>query len=323
MRVNVTVIGADGQTPLYVGAAGARRRRPTPGFDAAMREAIDLLPPISDISVAVPHGSLLSAGFFVGYGAILLQGLFVYQRGACARRGAGAPRRRRLRARRCRPTARARSRRSSRRCATGCSRSSRPSAPSPAAIRELEQERAAPAEAARARPARGGAAQRRRARGELEQEHQALEDLLEEALEDVGAEGSRDPGAPGPAREATRAKQDRARAGDARARPSAWRDALRTLYKNLDFDERAIDDLDRARRRVAAAARRGGAEAARRRARDRGGAPQGRRPPAAALDLRARLRGQGPHLLHAQRARRLPHRSRSAARRRRSRTWST
>ena len=49
-------------------------------FSPAMQEALRLLPAISDVFVGVPHGSLLSTGIFVLYAAVLLQGLFLYNR---------------------------------------------------------------------------------------------------------------------------------------------------------------------------------------------------------------------------------------------------
>jgi hypothetical protein len=243
VEVQVTVIGADGKTPIYVGGANlAPPPPPAGGFDAAMREAIDLLPPITDVSVSVPHGSLLSGALLVGYGALLLSGLFLFERNvardeeqrmalAVAARDEAAGRARsiegelesvRQRLRQVEPVERSHA----------------------AAIRELETERAQLRQklaelAAREEQLRSGAE-----RGdELAEEHQALEDLLEEALADVGtkereiaalqdrlARAARDEGRP-------RESGGRAREAERSGR------RLRTLYKNLDFDERAIDDL--------------------------------------------------------------------------------
>src|SRR5262245_24999252 len=75
VRVNATVLGADGQTPLYVGGGKVLPPPPERSIDGVMREWMELLPAIADVYVSVPHGSALSAGIFVGYGAILVQGL--------------------------------------------------------------------------------------------------------------------------------------------------------------------------------------------------------------------------------------------------------
>lgn len=68
VRVNVTVLGADGQTPLYVGGGKVVPPPPAANLDAAMRETLRLLPAISDVFVSVPPGSLLSVGMLVFYG---------------------------------------------------------------------------------------------------------------------------------------------------------------------------------------------------------------------------------------------------------------
>jgi hypothetical protein len=243
VEVTANVIGADGQTPIYVG--GANLVPPPPpagGFDAAMREAIDLLPPIADVSVSVPHGSLLSGGLLVGYGALLLSGLFLYQRGVARRedeRMAAAV------AARDEAAIRARSIEGELESVRQRLRAVEPAERSQAAaVRELQAEREQLRQklaelAEREAQLRSGAE-----RGaELAQEHQALEDLLEEALADVGQKD----------REIQTLQDRLARAaqGEGRTRESGGRTReserigrrLRTLYKSLDFDERAIDDL--------------------------------------------------------------------------------
>jgi hypothetical protein len=242
VQVNVTVIGADGKTPIYVGVGSLAPPPPAQGFDAAMRQAINLLPPITDVNVSVPIGSLLSGGFIVGYGALLLQGLFVMQRrqsrgqeerlhAAVSARDDAAQRARaiedeleavRQRLRTVEPAERSQA----------------------AAIRELQAERALLQQKLRELAQREEELRTGVERGaELQQEHQALEDLLEEALEDVGQKE----------REITALRDRLATAAQAEAKPresgGRMREAerigrrLRTLYKNLEFDERAIEEF--------------------------------------------------------------------------------
>jgi len=242
VRVNATVIGADGQTPIYVGVGSLAPPPPAQGFDAAMRQAIDLLPPISDVSVAVPHGSLLSGGLLVFYGALLLQGLFVLQRrqargeeerlgAAVSARDEAAQRARaiegeldavRQRLRTVEPTERSQA----------------------VAIRELETERASLQQKLRELAQREEELRSGAQRGaELQQEHQALEDLLEEALEDVGVKDREIQALQDRLAKATR-PEGKTKEGGGRARDAERIGRrLRTLYKNLEFDERAIEDL--------------------------------------------------------------------------------
>jgi hypothetical protein len=242
VSVNATVIGADGKTPLYVGAGALAPPPPPQGFDAAMREAIELLPPIVDVDVDVPHGSLLSAGFIVSYGAVLLQGLFVYQRRIARREAArlgDAVSARDDAARRARSieeeldVVRARL------------REVEPAERSQAeAIRELEAERGELERKLRELAEREAQLRSGAARGEeLAEEHRALEDLLEEALEDVGQKDQEIQALQDRLARATRA-EGRGKEGGGRAREAErFSRRLRTLYKNLDFDDRAIEDL--------------------------------------------------------------------------------
>jgi hypothetical protein len=244
VHVNVTLIGADGQTPIYVGAGSlAPPPPPAAGFDAAMRQAIDLLPPIEDVTVSVPHGSLLSGGILVFYGAVLLQGLFVLQRrqarGEEERLGAAVSARDDA-------AQRARAIEDELEAVRQRLRTVEPAERSQAAaIRELETERAVLQQKLRELAQREEELRSGAQRGaELQQEHQALEEMLEEALEDVGQKDR-----------AIRDLQDRL--ASAATRPEGKKEGgggrareterigrrLRTLYKNLEFDERAIDDL--------------------------------------------------------------------------------
>jgi hypothetical protein len=242
VRVNVTVLGADGKTPLYVGVGNLAPPPPPTGFDAAMREAIDLLPPIADVNVAVSHGSLLASGLFVAYGAVLLQVLFLYQRAIARReeeRLAGAVSARDDAARR------ARSIEDELESVRARLRSVEPAEQAQSeAIQELEAERAGLQEKLRELAQREAQLRAGAERGsELLEERQALEDLLEEALEDVGQKEREIQGLQDRLARASR-DEGRAKEGGGRARESERiGKRLRTLYKNLEFDERAIADL--------------------------------------------------------------------------------
>jgi len=238
VRVNVTVIGADGQTPLYVGGGAVVPPPPPANLDSAMREALRVLPAISDVFVSVPTAAPLSTGTLIVYGAILLQGLFVYNRrlarrgqalvdAAVALRNESAERARKIegelasvRARlgEVEPSERAHAKE----------------------IRELESERKGLRRKLRELAEREAELRTSAARStELEQERHALEELLEEALDDVGhKEGE------------ISALQDRLK-NASKKEPTGGRTReterlerrMRALYKHLEFDDRAVSDL--------------------------------------------------------------------------------
>jgi len=240
IRVNVTVLGADGQTPLYVGGGKVLPPPPERSLDGVMREWMELLPAISDVVVSVPPGSMLSTGIFVAYGAVLLQGLFFYHRrqnrlererleAAVSARDLSAHRARsieeelrkvRERLSEVEPAEQTR--------ALEIHRLEHERAELHTKLRELaEREALLRANASRA--------------GELEEERQALEELLEEALEDVsqkeGEIASLRDRLKNEARLQTAQSKGRSREAERVAK------RLNTLYKNLSVDDRAIADL--------------------------------------------------------------------------------
>jgi hypothetical protein len=240
VRVNVTVIGADGQTPLYVGGGKVVPPPPAANLDAAMRETLRLLPAISDVFVSVPHGSLFSVGLLIFYGAFLSHGLFVYNRAVARReeeRFAAAVSARNLSADRAHaieeelakvqtrlheiePGERAQARE----------------------IQELEVEREGLRAKLRELSAREAELRASTARAtDLEEERQALEDLLEEALEDVGQKESVISNLQDRLERA--AKKQQAEAGGRAREAEKLTRRLRTLYKNLEIDDRAVSDL--------------------------------------------------------------------------------
>ncbi|TMA35247.1 MAG: hypothetical protein E6J87_04355 [Deltaproteobacteria bacterium] len=240
VRVNVTVLGADGQTPLYVGGGKVLPPPPERSLDGVMREWMVLLPAIADVYVSVPHGSPLSAGIFLGYGAILVQSLLVYTRriarqaeahlaAAVTARDASADRARSIeeelekvrdRLREVEPAEHAHA----------------------AEIDSLEQERvdlrAKLRELAERETQLRASASRA---AELEGERQALEDLLDEAIQDVASKDAEIAGLQDRIK-----NEDKRQAAQSKGRSrETERLAKRfgALYRNLEVDDRAIADL--------------------------------------------------------------------------------
>jgi len=240
VRVNVTVLGADGQTPLYVGGGKVVPPPPAANLDAAMRETLRLLPAISDVFVSVPPGSLLSIGLLVFYGAFLLQGLFFYNRAVARReedRLVAAISARNLSADRAHTIeeelAKVRTRLGE--VEPGDRAKARE-------IQELETEREGLRDKLRELASREAELRASAARStELEQEFQALEDLLEEAMEDVGQKESEISDLQDRLKKAAK-KESAEAAGKSREIERLAR-RMRTLYKNLEVDDRAISDL--------------------------------------------------------------------------------
>jgi hypothetical protein len=240
VRVNATVLGADGQTPLYVGGGKVLPPPPERTLDGVAREWIELLPAISDVYLSVPHGSALSAGIFVGYGAILVQGLLYYTRriarqaeahlsDVIAARDSSADRARSIeeelakvrdRLREIEPTERAQA----------------------AEIESLEQERIDLHAKLRELAEREGQLRATASRaGELADERQALEELLEEALQDVTSRDAEIAGLQ--SRLKTEDKRAVAQSKGRSREVERLSKRFGALYRNLDVDDRAISDL--------------------------------------------------------------------------------
>jgi len=240
VRVNVTVLGRDGLTPLYVGGSVVVPPPPDRHLDFEMREALDLLPAIADVFVSVPHGSAVSTGLFVGYAALLLQGLFLYTKrvarlerqrleAAVTARDVSAERARSIESELAQVRERLR----------GAEPAERQQSDE---IRQLERERAELRHRLRALGERERALRTTASRAqELEDERQALEDLLEEAMEDVEHKTGAIQELEQRLERASRKQASEGRGRSKEAERIAKR--LRTLYKNLEMDDRAISDL--------------------------------------------------------------------------------
>jgi hypothetical protein len=239
VRASVLVIGKDGRTLIY---AGGPAPPPPDAFDlmANLREAERLLPADAQVTVTLPHNTLLSNGILLVYAAALIQGLFLYNRSLVQRERAELEQ----------------------------ALSARDSAATRAEsieqelddvrrrlleVEPAEQEQAREIDALRAERERlqaqlsALAAREEELRGkaaravDLDQERRSLEELLDEAASDLAARDSAIQDLE--QRLSKAAKTAKARSG-ARAREvDAFGRRLRTLYKNLEVDDRAIEDM--------------------------------------------------------------------------------
>jgi hypothetical protein len=233
VNVSANVFGANGR-PLYV---GRRVFVSAQGGDSPSSEA-GTLPVTTDVSVTVPHNALLSNGILVSYAAFLLWLLYAFNRrlvrreaelfdSAVAARDAAALRAQEI-------------------------------------DRELEEVRrridsTLPAEQQQAERIRALRAERRALQdklsalarreeellakasrtAELDEERHALEEMLEEALADLG---QKDQQIQQLNQRLKRADREAPAGGRVKESEQLER-RLRTLYKNLEIDDRAISDL--------------------------------------------------------------------------------
>ncbi len=239
VHVSTHIMGRDGRVLLLNGHSLVP---PPTGLDLAAirREAESLLPAIAEVDdVSVPINSLLSNGILLTYAALLLQTLFLYHRGVARKEGAlleGALRARDSTARRAESIERELD--AVRQRLLTVEPSEREHADE---IGAMQMEREAlhaklSALAAREEELRGKAEQAM----ELVQERQALEDLLDEAAGDLGAKNEEIQRLERRLKRATRqslSKSSRGREGELLTR------RLRVLYKNLEIDDRAVQDL--------------------------------------------------------------------------------
>jgi len=235
VRVVPLVIGADQRTPIYLEG----RSVPAPlqrGFDSPFSQADQLLPAITDASVSIPLDSLLAGSIFVAYGAILIPLLFAYHRrnarieaalleAATTARDTAAERARSIQAELEKVQHR---------------------------LAHLEPAERAHADEIHALQSERGALQTRLREltereaqlreqllhtSELERERQALEDLLDEAVADLGQKEGEIGALEERLRHATRAPTASRRSAEQLGR------RLRALYPNLEIDDRVLDDM--------------------------------------------------------------------------------
>jgi hypothetical protein len=227
VRVRPLVLAADARTLLYAGGGLAAR-----GEDAALAPEPPL-PAIIDVDVALPHNTVLANAVLIGYAALLVTALVVHTRRLAGRQRLELDA---LSATRDALADRAGAIESELTAVRARLAEVEPESELQAEeIGELQRERAElHARLARLErreaELRSGSARAQK----LEEERRALEELLEEATRDLG----RKEGELADLRSQTRRSGKRAaRDEEAIAR------RFRTLYKNLEIDERAIENL--------------------------------------------------------------------------------
>lgn len=223
VRVRPVVLGADG-TLLYAGGGVL------PATQAEGRDGQKLLPALADVAVSVPHNTLAANGILVAYAAALVTLLYGY-----TRRWTRRELERLAEIQRGRDASLERAAHIEEELDVVRSRLARLEPEKETEIRALEGERSELLARLSALEAREEAlrASSSKAR-ELEDEHRALEELLDEAVRDVER---RDDEIRALQKQVKRAGRDRGRDADLLGR------RLRTLYKNLEVDDRALDDL--------------------------------------------------------------------------------
>jgi len=232
VRVTAIVIGADGQ-PIYAGG----RRIPTPMPGDAVLEAQRILPATADVVVSVQHNSLVANAILVAYAALLIQTLFLYDRrrqrlederlgAALAAREATASRAAQIEAELARLTREV---------------DDRIEAEVSEEMGSLRAERTRlqdklDALARRETELRAQAAGLQEA---IHSERAGLEEMLDEALSDLSRKDEELRGLQEKLKGAEKNKPAAPRARDV----DLLAQRLRTLYKNLEFDDHAISDL--------------------------------------------------------------------------------
>jgi len=237
LEVTAIVVGNDG-TPLYLSGLGEPEPPATPLEDPIQMGA-RLLPPTTHVEVAVPHNSLVANAFLVGYAAAVLTALYFRQRKTVARQEAllrEAVNTREEMARRAEAIERelenARRRAAESTLAEGQHARE---------IESLRSERAALREKLASLERREAELLGASASEDLASEHQALEELLDEALTDLQG---KDEQIQQLRSQLKRASRDASAAATARTREADLLGRrLRTLYRNLEVDDRAISDL--------------------------------------------------------------------------------
>ncbi len=240
VRVNLLVLGADGRTPIYVG--GITLPPPPPSYETSsdFQEADRLLPAIKTVTVTVPPFSLLAGSIWVAFGAVLIPLLFLQHRGIARReeatyletlaaRDATIERARSIQIELEKVRDRLATLEPAQRAHTD-------------EIASMEREREW-LQTKMSKLARQEARLRERAARstDLEQERQALEDLLDEAVQDLDEKEREIHGLQESLKHASKGTQSRTRTRPAEQLAKR----MRTLYHNLEIDDRAIEDIAR------------------------------------------------------------------------------
>jgi hypothetical protein len=238
VRVLAFVYGADG---VLIHPAPAI----LPGVldpNAATREASRILPASYEVSVSVPHNSLLAVTILVGYAATLLWALFLYTR-ALGRQ----EERLLLEAENSRRDAANRAERigheleRARRKAAEVDPAETPHAEE---IRQLRAERRALQDKLAGLARREEEISASAARSvELDEELHTLEELLDESLQEVEQKNAEIETLRSRVQKAEKSAPSGGKSGRAGREAEMLGRRLRTLYKNVEVDDRALSDL--------------------------------------------------------------------------------
>lgn len=237
IKVNSLVLGSDGVSWIYVEGQIQPQANSLPPTDV-LKQAVALLPATAYVTVTVPHNSLLANGILVGYTAILLWGLYVTNRSNQRRYT------RELRdALSIRDETASRASEIEQELETTRRRLSEVEPGERALTQEIsglqherqELQRKLTGLAAREEELRGKAEEA----VSLTQEVQALEELLEEAAGDISTKDDEIRDLEKNLKSASRGagSSSKSKSGDFLAR------RLRTLYKNLEIDDRAVANM--------------------------------------------------------------------------------
>ncbi len=237
VRVTPLVLGADSRTPIYV----AGRTLPPPSYVTPLtpfEEADRLLPAIAMVEVSVPLDSLLAGAILVVFGAILMPILFLYNRSLARREEALLV---------AAVSARDSSAERARSIQTELEKvRNRLDEVEPAErahadeITSLQREREGLQGKLRELARREAEVRERNpSSSELEQERQALEDLLDEAVDDLSQKEDEIRGLNERLKRASKTAP-----ADGAGRPAEQlARRLRTLYRNLEVDDRVVQDI--------------------------------------------------------------------------------
>ena len=236
IRVTSLVLGSDGMSWIYVHGRIRPQQEGLAPTDV-LRQAVELLPASTEVTVSVPHTSLLANSILIGYAAILLWGLYTYNRFNQRRyiqQTSEAVRARNE------ASARAAEIESELATARGRLETIEPTERAQgAAIATLQSERRELQQkleilASREEELRGSADRA----VELSQEVATLEELLDEAAGDITNKEEE-------LRELEKNLKQAAKGGGASRGKGAEAlgRRLRTLYKSLEIDDRAVDTL--------------------------------------------------------------------------------
>ena len=237
LKVNTLVLARDGVTWLYVDGHGLQRPDEADDPGEMLGEWMDQLPATARVEVTLPHNSLISNAILILYSTILLVTVYVSNRRLTSReterlgdalslRNQAAQRAAEIEA----ELLRTRSR---------LSEIEPVEREQSEAIDALQRERAALHDKLAELAQREETLRSRAATAvDLSQEVRALEDLLEEATGDLASKDE----------EIDRLEQNLAKAsrstGKARTRAAdVLARRFRTLYKTIEIDDRAIDDI--------------------------------------------------------------------------------